>query len=171
MRRRPPAKIDIPPRVLRPRVVGARRLPLNFLAGVSNHFGFDRQCEHPLHLFSHEYGLQTVANFAAVRQEGSKSVQRRVEYYNLDAILAVGYLVNSLRVTQLRVSAPRVSGVAPAIGVAAPPSEDRDTCRFAGPFRYRPRRMTPGHPDSPEWRRRTCLPRRACPRSVLRDRG
>src|SRR5580704_16105174 len=31
----------------------------------------------------------------SVRQEGSRSVQRRVEIYNLDAIISVGYRVKS----------------------------------------------------------------------------
>lgn len=45
----------------------------------------------------------TVANFATVQQEGSRSVQRTVEYYNLDAIISVGYRVNSIRGTQFRI--------------------------------------------------------------------
>lgn len=45
----------------------------------------------------------TVANFATVQQEGSRSVQRALEYYNLDAIISVGYRVNSIRGTQFRI--------------------------------------------------------------------
>ncbi len=45
----------------------------------------------------------TVANFATVQKEGFRSVQRVLEYYNLDAILSVGYRVNSLRGTQFRI--------------------------------------------------------------------
>ncbi len=44
----------------------------------------------------------TVANFATVRQEGNRSVQRELEYFNLDAIVSVGYRVNSIRGTQFR---------------------------------------------------------------------
>ncbi len=33
----------------------------------------------------------TVKEYLTVRQEGSRSVQRRLEYYNLDMIIAVGY--------------------------------------------------------------------------------
>lgn len=37
----------------------------------------------------------TVAFFATVQNEGGRSVERRVEYFNLDVILSVGYRVNS----------------------------------------------------------------------------
>ncbi len=37
----------------------------------------------------------TVAKYATVRQEGSRQVERQLEYYNLEAIIAVGYCVNS----------------------------------------------------------------------------
>ena len=37
-----------------------------------------------------------------VQQEGKRKVQRRVKFYNLDAILSVGYRVNSKRGTQFR---------------------------------------------------------------------
>ncbi len=45
----------------------------------------------------------TVADFATVRQEGSRQVQRVLEHFNLDAIISVGYRVNSLRGTQFRI--------------------------------------------------------------------
>ena len=44
----------------------------------------------------------TVAKFATVRQEGNRMVERQLEYYNLEAIIAVGYRVNSSRATQFR---------------------------------------------------------------------
>ena len=44
----------------------------------------------------------TVANFATVQLEGEREVSRQVEYFNLDAIISVGYRVNSLRGTQFR---------------------------------------------------------------------
>lgn len=44
----------------------------------------------------------TIRKFRIVRQEGSRSVERDIEYYNLDAILAVGYRVRSERGTQFR---------------------------------------------------------------------
>lgn len=45
----------------------------------------------------------TIANIATVQQEGSRSVQRALEYYSLDAIISVGYRVNSIRGTQFRI--------------------------------------------------------------------
>ena len=36
----------------------------------------------------------TCANFAQVRYEGKRQVTRMVEFYNLDAIIAVGYHIN-----------------------------------------------------------------------------
>jgi hypothetical protein len=44
----------------------------------------------------------TIRKFRIVRQEGSRQVTREVEHYNLQAILAVGYRVRSLRGTQFR---------------------------------------------------------------------
>lgn len=37
----------------------------------------------------------TVANFATVKKEGSRVVERSIEYYNLDMIISVGYRVKS----------------------------------------------------------------------------
>ena len=45
----------------------------------------------------------TVAKFATVQNEGDRSVTRALEYYNLDAIISVGYRVNSIRGTQFRI--------------------------------------------------------------------
>ena len=45
----------------------------------------------------------TVANFATVQTEGERQVNRDIEYYNLDAIISVGYRVNSIRGTQFRI--------------------------------------------------------------------
>ncbi len=44
----------------------------------------------------------TCAKFAQVRQEGKRTVKREVLQYNLDAIISVGYRVNSKRGTQFR---------------------------------------------------------------------
>ena len=41
----------------------------------------------------------TVAKYATVQNEGERSVSRKLEYYNLDAIISVGYRVNSVRAT------------------------------------------------------------------------
>lgn len=46
--------------------------------------------------------VSTVAKNATVQQEGNREVSREVEYYNLDAILSVGYRVNSKQGTQLQ---------------------------------------------------------------------
>lgn len=45
----------------------------------------------------------TVANFATVQIEGTRSVERSIEYYNLDVIISVGYRVKSHRGTQFRI--------------------------------------------------------------------
>ncbi|OPY75052.1 MAG: hypothetical protein A4E65_03654 [Syntrophorhabdus sp. PtaU1.Bin153] len=45
----------------------------------------------------------TVAFFATAQGEGGRGVERQVEYFNLDAILSVGYRVNSKRRTQFRI--------------------------------------------------------------------
>ena len=50
----------------------------------------------------------TVANFATVQQEGSRQVERSIEYYNLDVIISVGYRVKSQRGTQFRIWANSV---------------------------------------------------------------
>jgi prophage maintenance system killer protein len=50
----------------------------------------------------------TVAKNATVQKEGGRDVAREVEYYNLDAILSVGYRVNSKRGTQFRLWANNV---------------------------------------------------------------
>ena len=44
----------------------------------------------------------TVANFATVQKEGGREVRRKIEYYNLDMILSVGYRVNSKKATFFR---------------------------------------------------------------------
>ena len=50
----------------------------------------------------------TVAKFATVQDEGSRSVARNVDYYNLDVIISVGYRVHSLRGTQFRIWATNI---------------------------------------------------------------
>ena len=45
----------------------------------------------------------TIAIFPIVRKEGNRQVQRKVNFYNLDAIIAVGYRVNSKQATQFRI--------------------------------------------------------------------
>lgn len=45
---------------------------------------------------------RTIRKFRIVQTEGSRSVSRDVDFYNLDAIISVGYRVNSIRATQFR---------------------------------------------------------------------
>ena len=50
----------------------------------------------------------TIRNFRIVAQEGSRNVERDTLHYNLDAILSVGYRINSKRGTQFRIWANTV---------------------------------------------------------------
>src|SRR5699024_10595313 len=45
----------------------------------------------------------TVAKNATVQTEGKRKVEREIEFYNLDAIISVGYRVNSKQGTQFRI--------------------------------------------------------------------
>lgn len=50
----------------------------------------------------------TVSKMEIVQQEGVRRVKRNVDFYNLDAIISVGYRVNSRRATQFRIWATGV---------------------------------------------------------------
>jgi len=50
----------------------------------------------------------TVRKFRIVQQEGKRQVNRDIDFYNLDAIISVGYRVNSIRATQFRQWATQV---------------------------------------------------------------
>ena len=50
----------------------------------------------------------TVSKMEIVQKEGSRQVKRRVDFYNLDAIISVGYRVNSRRATHFRIWATSV---------------------------------------------------------------
>jgi len=69
-------------------------------------FGIDVRTvsEHLKNIFaSHELTPEaTIRKFRIVQQEGQREVSRAVDFYNLDAIISVGYRVNSLRATQFR---------------------------------------------------------------------
>lgn len=45
----------------------------------------------------------TVSKMEMVRPEGEREVARDIEFYNLDAVIAVGYRVNSLKATHFRI--------------------------------------------------------------------
>lgn len=49
----------------------------------------------------------TVRNFRTVQEEGSRNINRALEYHNLDAIIAVGYRVNSKKATLFRIWATK----------------------------------------------------------------
>ncbi|NDW10539.1 virulence RhuM family protein [Dysgonomonas sp. 520] len=51
---------------------------------------------------------RTCAKFAQVQKEGNREVRREIEYYNLDAIISVGYRVNSQKATDFRIWATDV---------------------------------------------------------------
>ena len=50
----------------------------------------------------------TVEFFSVVRKEGNRNVTRNLEFYNLDAIIAVGYRVNSKKATKFRIWATKI---------------------------------------------------------------
>jgi hypothetical protein len=45
----------------------------------------------------------TIRKFRIVQKEGPREVSREVDFYNLDAIIAVGYRVNSIEATRFRI--------------------------------------------------------------------
>jgi len=49
----------------------------------------------------------TIRKFRIVQKEGGREVSREVEFYNLDAVIAVGYRVNSYQATQFRIWATK----------------------------------------------------------------
>jgi hypothetical protein len=49
----------------------------------------------------------TTEEFSVVQTEGARQVQRKNKFYNLDAIISVGYRVNSAKATQFRIWATK----------------------------------------------------------------
>ena len=49
----------------------------------------------------------TTEDFSIVQNEGGRAVKRSIRFYNLDAIIAVGYRVNSKRATSFRIWATK----------------------------------------------------------------
>ena len=50
----------------------------------------------------------TTEEFSVVQQEGTRKVNRQTKFYNLDAIISVGYRVNSRKATHFRIWATGV---------------------------------------------------------------
>lgn len=73
---------------------------------ISELFGVDRSVvtKHLQNIYANgELNKEaTRAKIAQVQIEGERQVRREVEFYNLDAILSVGYRVNSAQATQFR---------------------------------------------------------------------
>ena len=52
--------------------------------------------------------LSTTEESSVVQREGKRQIQRKIKIYNLDAIISVGYRVNSKRGIQFRIWASRI---------------------------------------------------------------
>ncbi len=52
--------------------------------------------------------ISTTEKYSVVRQEGNRRVKRQIKFYNLDAIISVGYRVNSKRGTEFRIWATQL---------------------------------------------------------------
>ena len=52
--------------------------------------------------------FSTTEDYSVVQKEGTRNVRRKIKHYNLDAIISVGYRVNSIRGTQFRIWANKV---------------------------------------------------------------
>lgn len=50
----------------------------------------------------------TISILETVQQEGARQVARKLEYFNLDAVISVGYRVNSAQATQFRIWATQL---------------------------------------------------------------
>lgn len=74
---------------------------------IADLFGVDRTVvtKHLIHIYK-EVELDkeaTCAKIAQVQTEGGREVNRTIEFYNLDAIISVGYRVNSTQATHFRI--------------------------------------------------------------------
>jgi hypothetical protein len=52
--------------------------------------------------------ILTTQNFRVVQKEGKRNVKRNFKFYNLDAMIAIGYRVNSKQGTQFRIWATNI---------------------------------------------------------------
>jgi len=58
--------------------------------------------------YSHELDENsTHRKIRTVQKEGDRAISRNIEYYNLDAIISVGYRISSVRATQFRIWATK----------------------------------------------------------------
>jgi hypothetical protein len=60
--------------------------------------------EHIKHIFDEEelFKNATVRKFRIVQKEGLRNVEREIEHYNLDMIIALGYRIHSIIATRFR---------------------------------------------------------------------
>ena len=74
---------------------------------IADLFGVDRSVvtKHLANIYvSNELNKEaTCAKIAQVQSEGDRTVNRQIEFYNLDAIISVGYRVNSNQATAFRI--------------------------------------------------------------------
>lgn len=74
---------------------------------IADLFGVDRTVvtKHLQNIYEEGelYREATSAKFAQVQQEGNRTVNRQIEFYNLDAIISVGYRVSSSQATTFRI--------------------------------------------------------------------
>lgn len=74
---------------------------------IADLFGVDVRTvsEHLQNIYSSEElaATRTIRKFRIVQREGSRDVEREIDFYNLDAIIAVGYRVNSYQATRFRI--------------------------------------------------------------------
>ena len=79
---------------------------------MSELFGVDIRTinEHLQNIFNSEELIEnsTIRKFRIVQKEGARDIKREVAFYNLDAIIAVGYRINSKKATQFRIWATQV---------------------------------------------------------------
>ena len=81
----------------------------------------------------------TIRKFRIVQLEGNREVSRNVDFYNLDAIISVGYRVNSVRATQFRQWATQVLREFAIKGyVLDKKREERQEGLFAWEFKWNP---------------------------------
>ncbi len=74
---------------------------------IADLFGVERSVvtKHLLNIYAENELIKdsTCAKIAQVQIEGNRTVNRQVEFYNLDAIISVGYRVNSTQATHFRI--------------------------------------------------------------------